>query len=338
MQVEQDIPLAPLTTFRMGPRARFLITITSAQELPEAFVFIKEQGLPYFILGGGSNTIFTDTDAYAGVILKMAIPGFGVLEEDDSGARIRVGAGENWDSVVERTVEMGFSGMEAMSAIPGSAGAAPVQNIGAYGQELDRIIESVEAYDRESDQIVTLPKDACRFTYRDSIFKHTDRYVVTAITLSLLKGPPSIPNYADPIAYFSSRSIERPTLRQIREAIIEIRQKKLPDPRDVASVGSFFKNPIVDASFVERAEREWPRTVIFPMGEGRYKAGAGWMLEMLGYKGRSFGKVSTYESHALVLVNNGGATFEDLNRAVTLLQDDVQKRFGVTLDPEPVFV
>lgn len=338
MQLRQDIPLAPLTTFRMGPSARYFIEIRDRNELPEAFGFIKEKQLPFFVLGGGSNTIFTAPDSFDGVVLKMEIPGYEVVHETETGATIRIGAGENWDSVVARSVEDGLSGIEALSSIPGSAGAAPIQNIGAYGQEVGNVTESVDVYDYVENAFKSLSKDDCQFSYRDSVFKHEKRYVVTGITLRLLKEPPAIPDYSDPKAYFEERGISHPTLKEVREAVVFIRKNKLPDPRDVASVGSFFKNPFVDAGFVERVHNEYARTVIFPTDDGRFKAGAGWMLEVLGFKGKDFGTLSLYEHHALVIVNNGGATYPELAALVTHLQDRVHEQFGVEIEPEPVFV
>ncbi|HEX8591213.1 MAG TPA: FAD-binding protein, partial [Candidatus Paceibacterota bacterium] len=198
MRIVENVPLAPLMTFRLGPCARYFITLETAEDVREAIIFAKEKGLSYFVLGGGSNTIFTDPKIYEGVIIKMAIPGFEITGEDGDGAIVRVGAGEGWDETVARTVDMDLSGIEAMSAIPGSVGAAPIQNIGAYGQEADRVIACVDIYDAEEDAYRTLSNEECRFTYRDSIFKHTSRYVVTGVTLRLSKTRPSVPNYADP--------------------------------------------------------------------------------------------------------------------------------------------
>ena len=333
MTVAEDIDLLPLTTFKLGPRARYFITLKRKEDIPEALAFAKEKGLPYFVLGGGSNTIFTAPEVFEGVIFKMAIPGF-----EADGTVLHVGAGEVWDEVVARSVRLGLSGIEAMSAIPGSVGAAPIQNIGAYGQEVDRVIEGVEVYDVRGGIFATLGREECEFSYRDSRFKRDPHYIVTGLTLRLSDASPSIPDYADPIAYFTKKEINTPSLSEIREAIIEIRKRKLPDPRDVASVGSFFKNPFVDADFVKDAEKKWPRTVIFAMPDGRFKAGAGWMLEMLGYKGRSFDTLALYEHHAMVIVNKGGATFSDLEKLIAHITDDVRQHFGVELEPEPVFV
>lgn len=332
MTIAEDIDLLPLTAFKLGPRARYFITLKRKEDVPEAVNFARKRGLPYFVLGSGSNTIFTAPEVFDSVVLKMAIPGF-----KTEGTALYLGAGEVWDEVVAQSVNLGLSGIEAMSAIPGSVGAAPIQNIGAYGQEVDRVVESVDAYDTKEDRFTTLPREACEFSYRDSRFKREGRYIITGLTLRLSTAPPSIPNYADPIAYFAERGINDPSLAQIRRAVIQIRKRKLPDPREVASVGSFFKNPFVDAEFVERARREWPRTVIFPMPDGRFKAGAGWMLEMLGYKGKSFGTLSIYEHHAMVLVNNGGATSDELMDLIAKLTGDVRRRFAVDLEPEPIF-
>lgn len=333
MNLREDIPLAPLTTFRMGPVTRYLIDIRSMDELPEAFAFINEKGLPFFVLGGGSNTIFTEPEHYKGVILKVEIPGFAV-----SGETVHIGAGEDWDSVVERCVELGLSGIEALSAIPGSAGATPIQNVGAYGAEIADVLESVDAYDYVEDVFKTLLPSVCGFSYRDSMFKREKRYVITGITLRLSKEKPEVPEYPGVKAYFEERGVTEPSLVQIREAIISIRKTKLPDPKKIASVGSFFKNPFVSKEVVERLRTEYEKPVVFEQPDGRYKIGAGWLIDMLGVKGKSFGNLSFYKHNALVITNDGRASYVELSDLVTNIQKQVAKRFSIELEPEPVLI
>lgn len=333
MTVREDIPLAPLTTFRLGPAARYLIEVNSKEELPEAFDFIREKGLPFFILGGGSNTIFTIPDRFDGVILKISISGFEIM-----GTMVRVGAGEDWDNVVERCVSQGLSGIEAMSAIPGSAGATPIQNVGAYGREIVDVLESVEVYDYLDNAFKTLTPAECHFTYRDSIFRHEKRYVITGITIKLSLDKPAIPDYPGVKAYLDAHHITDPSLKDIRSAIIEIRKTKLPDPKDVPSVGSFFKNPFVSKEAAEKLRAEYENPMVFEQEDGRYKVGAGWLIDMLGFKGRSFGTISVYPHNALVLTNAGGVTYAELKEVMAFIQKQVHDRFGIDLEPEPTFV
>ncbi|HEY0010497.1 MAG TPA: UDP-N-acetylmuramate dehydrogenase [Candidatus Paceibacterota bacterium] len=334
MNVQEDIPLAPRTTFRMGPVAQYLIEIGAVEDLPKAFAFIREKGLPFVVLGGGSNTIFTMPERYEGVVLDLRIPGF---ELGDDG-RARIGAGEEWDSVVARAVIASFSGIESLSAIPGRTGATPIQNVGAYGTEIADVLENVEVYEHETGSVHRLTREECGFSYRDSIFKHDARYVITHVTLRLSKETPTVPDYPGVKAYFEKQGIGSPTLRDIRTAIIDIRKTKLPDPRDLASVGSFFKNPIVPASVAERFISEFEKPVVFGLPDGTYKVGAGWLIDLLGLKGKSFGNLSLYPQNALVVVNNGEATYEELAELISDIQGMVRERFGITLEPEPVFV
>jgi UDP-N-acetylmuramate dehydrogenase len=336
--MREDIPLAPHTTFRMGPTARYFIEIEQSTDIPEAFAFIREKQLPFVILGGGSNTIFTEGERYEGVVLKVDLNGFRVISEDESGATISIGAGEVWDDVVARTVELGLSGIEALSAIPGLVGGTPVQNVGAYGTEVADVLESVAAYDYVANTWVEISRSDCGFTYRDSIFKHEQRYLITDVTLSLHKSQPIVPEYPGVRDYFEKAGITEPTLKDIREAIIAIRARKLPDPKDLASVGSFFKNPIVPAEVGDRVRKEYENAVVFDLPGSKCKVGAGWLIDTLGLKGKAFGNLGLYEHNALVIVNRGGATFAELDQLIQDIQKQVKERFDIALEPEPIFV
>lgn len=338
MYLREDIPLAPLTTFKLGPMARYFIEITSVDELPEVFAFIKEKGLLFFILGGGSNTIFTAPERFDGVIVKMGVPGFEVVDETATDATVRVGAGENWDSVVARCVDLGLSGIQALSAIPGSTGATPIQNVGAYGAEIADVLESVDVYDYVLKEFKTLTPSECRFSYRDSVFKHEKRYAITAMTIKLLKEPPRVPNYPGVQAYFETRGITAPSLKDIRGAITDIRRTKLPDPKDIPSVGSFFKNPFVAEDVVKKLRNEYDSPVVFEQDDGRYKVGAGWLIDTLGLKGKSFGNLALYPHNALVITNSGSATYAELEALMKDIKKQVHKQFGIELIPEPTFV
>ncbi len=340
MEIKSDISLIPHTTFRMGGAALFFAEVTSENELVEALAIAEEKKLPVWILGGGSNTLIPSEKPVEVFVIKMMIPGFEIISETENETTIQVGAGENWDGFVGRTVSLGLSGLEALSAIPGSVGGTPVQNVGAYGQEVKNVIQSVRVYDRKEKKFTELSNEACGFTYRDSIFKHEgkDRYVITFVTFLLKKERPPVPQYPGVTAYFAEHTITDPTLSEIRSAITAIRSRKLPDPKEIASVGSFFKNPIVSNEQGEEIKAQYANAVVFPVGEDKAKIGAGWLIEMLGFKGAVFGNLGFYEHNALVVVNRGDATFGELKDLIAMVQDAAQKKFGITLEPEPVFL
>lgn len=337
MTIDEFVDITNYTTFKLGPTARYFCVVTTNDELTTAILFAKKTGIPFFILGGGSNTIFKDK-GYSGFIIKNEIKGFTTINEDSESVTIEIGSGENWDSIVKKTVELGFSGIEAMSAIPGSVGGTPIQNVGAYGQEIKDTLVSVEVYDYKEDVFTILTNEECMFSYRDSIFKKEQRYIVTSVRLLLSKKTPIIPNYKGVRNHFEEKGIDTPTLLQIREAIIEIRKNKLPDPVLVPSVGSFFKNPIVNSDVVNKIKEKYPDPVVFEIGNNEYKIGAGWLIDTLGFKGKSFGNLSLYEHNALVVVNNGKATFEELEELIAFIQNKVKEETGIFLETEPIFV
>ncbi len=339
MQIRENTLLLPYTTFKMGGNAAYFAELESVEDIGEYARFAREKHQPLILLGGGSNSIFPSEGVLAVCVGKIDIKGFEIISQDEHGAVVKIGAGENWDSVVERTVSFGLSGLEALSSIPGSAGATPVQNVGAYGAEIAQVMTELEAFDLENGSLVTIPAASCGFSYRNSKFKGEwkGKYAITSITLALSKLPPHAPAYPGVEAYFAKRDIKEPTLSQIREAIIEIRRTKLPDPADVASCGSFFKNPIVSKGAAEAILAKYPQAIHFDTPEG-VKFAAGWMLDTLGFKGKSFGRIEVYPHNALVLVNRGGATREELKAAVSSIQKATLEAFGVNLEPEVVWV
>jgi UDP-N-acetylmuramate dehydrogenase len=340
MDVREKIALKPYTTFKMGGKAAYFCALSSTEEVAAFAEFAEGKKLPLIVIGGGSNIIFPDAGEIFACVGKMEIGGFEIVREDETEAVLMVGAGEEWDSVVEKTVAMNLSGIEALSAIPGSAGATPVQNVGAYGQEIADVFVSLNAYDRAKKEIIEMKKEDCQFSYRDSIFKKEgkDRYIILSITLKLSKKSPHTPDYPGVKTYLRSKQIEHPTLKEIREAIIDIRKVKLPNPKIIASCGSFFKNPIVKKEEADRIAAAYPNAVIFPVSGGAYKIGAGWMIDTLGLKGRRFGDIEVYPKNALVLTNVGHATREDLAQAVEYIQKEVKAAFGVDIEPEPVWI
>lgn len=338
MQIQTNVPLRDFTTMRLGGPARHLIIVTSKDELIQAVAWAEQHSLPVFVLGGGSNVIARDT-GFDGLVIVNRLSGFDEVADDDVSATYKFGAGENWDSVVQRTVAMGLSGIEAMSAIPGTVGATPVQNVGAYGQEVADTFIELEAYDLVTHGFVRLLKDECGFSYRNSIFKATDdrRYIITSVTLRLLKKRPEPPFYDSLQKYFEQHDIDTSTVsaQDVRDAVIVIRASKLPDPSVIANTGSFFKNPIISEATFNDLHRQYPDMPHFPMQNGRVKLAAGWLIEQTGMKGYSNGAFGTYEHNALVVVNQAGASHEQLDAFRRLIVEAVEKKFGVILKQEP---
>jgi len=340
LEVREYVDIREYTTFKIGGQFRYFTELSDPQELPELYKFAKEKNLPVFILGGGSNIVFPD-GVYESVVVKIEFCGFEIISEEENYADLKIGAGESWDYAVECAVAVNLSGIEAMSAIPGTCGATPVQNVGAYGQEIKDTLLSVDVFDTKDGTFKTLSNKECGFSYRNSIFKSDSRgrYVITAITLRLSKGVnPDIPNYPGVKKYFLENNINNPTLLQIRDAIIEIRKNKLPNPKDIPSVGSFFKNTIVSNDVVRSLKKQYPNMVVFPVNETETKVPSGFLIEQAGLKGKSFGTISSYSENAMVLVNNGGATRADVEKARDEIIDIIFQKFGIKLETEPEFV
>lgn len=340
MEIQEYVDIREYCTFKVGGQFRYLVAVHTVPEIIEAYNFAREKNLPVKILGGGSNMVFPD-GVLNRVVLKIEITGFDIVADTSDHTDIKVGAGENWDNFVAKTVSMGLSGIEAMSAIPGTVGATPVQNVGAYGQEAKDTIVSVEVFDIDTQTTKKLLNTECNFLYRESIFKQEakDKYVILSVTYRLLKKEATIPNYPGVKKYFEDNNITHPTLQQIREAIIHIRSNKLPDPRDIPSVGSFFKNAIIsEQSFSLLTSRTGEKVPFFEIGNDMVKVPAGWLIENAGLKGKNFGSISTYPHNALVLVNNGSATRADVVRVKDEIIKIVSDQFGVVLETEPEFV
>lgn len=334
MQTQYNIPLSQLTTMRLGGPVQSVVTVDTADELAE---IINQLGdTPFFVLGGGSNVIAHD-EGFAGVIILNRILGFEIISDDTEHTTIRIGAGENWDSVVDRLVTMGLSGCEAMSAIPGTAGATPVQNVGAYGQEIADTLVELEAYDTTKNNFVTLKKEDCRFTYRNSIFKDpaSRHHIITSIVLRLNKAPMQPPFYASLQKYLQEHGSVDYSPRSIREAVTAIRAVKLPDPRTIANTGSFFKNPIVDSITAHQIIKLWPELPHFPAPDGMIKLAAGWLIEQADLKGYAAHGFKTYENNALVVVNESAHSYAELQAFKNEIIDRVLEKFGVTLEQEP---
>jgi len=338
MKIEEYVDSNDYSTMQIGGQFKYFTKIENVDDVLEAILFSKKKEISVFILGSGSNTIFSD-----GVInvlaLKMEIKGFEIIKEDSDNVYIKAGAGVIWDDFVQESIENNFSGVESLSIIPGTVGAGPVQNVGAYGVEIKDILEEVIVYDTKDNKIKNLSNNECEFSYRDSIFKkQKGRYIILYVIYKLHKDSPKIPSYPDVSKYFIDNKIINPNLRQIREAIIHIRNSKLPDYRVTPNAGSFFKNPIVDNNLVERIKIDFPDIKIFPIDEYTSKVPAGWLIEKAGLKGVSLKNISVYEKNALVLVNNGNATNDDLIISRDEIINKVEKMFGIILEQEPEII
>lgn len=337
MDIHTDIPLKNYVTMRLGGGARFMTDIHTPEETGEIVKRAKDQNLPIYVLGGGSNTIVHD-EGYDGIVVHNRIMGFEVIAETNRDATIRIGAGENWDDVVRRCVEMNLSGIECLSAIPGTAGAAPVQNIGAYGQEVAETLVSLEAYDEKTDQIVTLTDKQCHFAYRYSIFRgdQMGRYIITSITLRLYKLAPQQPFYKAVQDYLDAHNITIFTPQVLRDAVIAIRTDKLPDPAERPNNGSFFKNAIIEDWQLADLQRQYPDMPVYDMPDGKYKIPTGWLIEQAGFKGKLLHGIRVHDKNALVLINEAATSYADLAAARDEIIDSVRDKFHIHIEQEPL--
>jgi len=337
MEIHTNIPLKNYTTMKIGGNARFMAEVRTPEDVATVCRNSKAQKLPIFVLGGGSNVIAKD-EGFSGIIIRMRIPGFEVIADDINSTSIRIGAGEIWDSVVKRTVDMRLSGIETMSAIPGTAGAVPVQNVGAYGQEIADTLLSLEAYDTKTDNFVTLMKADCGFAYRNSIFRgdSAERYVIISITIKLSKNQPQPPFYESLQKYLDINGIKIFTQEVIRNAVIAIRKDKLPDPEILPNTGSFFKNAIVEKWQLGDLRKINPDIPTYEMGDGRFKVPSGWLIEYVGLKGALIHGMRVYDKNALVLVNESATSYEDLANARDEIIGKVRDTFRIQIQQEPL--
>ena len=337
MDIHTDIPLKNYTTMRLGGNARFMVDVHTPNDVATICKRAKEQNLPMFVLGGGSNTIVHD-EGFAGIVIHNRIPGFHVIAETPSDATLKIGAGEVWDEVVRRCVEMNLTGIEALSAIPGSTGAAPVQNIGAYGQEIAETLVEVEVYDTQVGAITTLTNEQCQFAYRYSIFRgdQIGRYVILSVTLKLYRNAPQPPFYKAVQDYFDTNNITIYTPQAIRDAIIAIRTDKLPDPKVQPNTGSFFKNAIIEDWQLNQLKVEYPDMPTYDMPDGRFKVPTGWLIEQVGLKGQVLHGMKVHDKNALVLINESATSYADLAAAREEIIGAVRDKFRIQIEQEPL--
>jgi UDP-N-acetylmuramate dehydrogenase len=337
MDIHTDIPLKNYTTMRLGGKARFMADVRTPAEVQELYQNAARQGLAVFVLGGGSNVIVRD-EGFSGIVMHNRIPGFEIITDEPGHVTLKVGAGENWDDMVKRTVDMNLTGIEAMSAIPGTAGASPVQNVGAYGQEIADSLVSLEAYDAATNRFVTLQNSDCGFSYRHSIFRGeaAGRYVIISITVRLAKAAPQPPFYAAVQVYFDAHGITLYTAQAVRNAVIDIRKNKLPDPDKTPNAGSFFKNAIIDKWQLDDLKKTYPDIPFYDMPGGRVKVPTGWLIEQAGYKGKSLHGMRVHDKNALVLINESAQSYADLAHARDEIIGAIRDKFRVSITQEPL--
>lgn len=337
MDVMTNVSLKQYTTMKLGGEARYMATADSASDVVSLYRNAQKENLPIFVLGGGSNVI-THDEVFEGIVLLNKIKGFEIISETDETTDVKIGAGEVWDEVVEKAIGLGLQGVEAMSGIPGTAGAAPVQNVGAYGQEIADTLISLEAYDSKTDTIVTISADECDFSYRNSIFrdKEKGRYCILNITLRLNKAEPKPPYYASLQKYIDDNDIREVNLSVIRVAVLNIRSEKLPDPAELSSAGSFFKNALVEKWKLEELQKEYSDIPNYAMSDGRYKIPTGWLIDKAGLRGYRSHGMRVYEKNALVLVNDSATGYDDLAAIREEIVQIVFDKFGIKIEQEPL--
>lgn len=334
MFIYQDFCLKPFTTFGIAVEASRYVAITSLKDLQELYAGDELSKKLVMVLGGGSNILFTQR--YEGLILACQILGKEILKETDDEILIKVGGGEHWPSFVNEMVKKGYGGIENLSLIPGKVGAAPIQNIGAYGVEVKEVFESLEAFELKTGKIKKFTKIECEFGYRSSIFKTTDKgkYFITHVTFRLSKKPKLNLSYAPLKEAFAGRNENEISIKEVSETVIQIRNSKLPDPDQLKNAGSFFKNPVVVEKTAKKLKESYPNIPVYPQSDGKVKLAAGWLIEQCGWKGKKVGAAGVHDKQALVIVNYGDASGEEILALANDIRKSVQKQFGIKLEPE----
>lgn len=335
LDLQVGVPLRALNTFGVDVETMMMAQIDAIEDLPELFTAIDEIGLSWLPLGEGSNVLFVED--YDGIVVRANLKGTDWQGDHDGLARVRVGAAENWHRLVEWTLDNGMRGLENLALIPGSVGAAPVQNIGAYGVELDRFIAFVEAYDTRERRLVRLPAPECGFGYRESRFKREpERWLVAAVEFDLPRDAPTVTAYAGVREEIAAQGTDGTDPRAVFDAICALRRRKLPDPAQIGNAGSFFKNPVVPGLQYAQLRDAFPDLPAWPQDGGdQVKLSAAWLIEQAGMKGHRLGDAGISERHALVVVNHGRASGRELWALAQQVRNAVEARFGVRLEPEP---
>ncbi len=334
VQIQENHALAGLNTFGLPASARFFAAPDSEAALQALLASETARAFPLMILGGGSNVILAGD--FPGLVIQPAMKGIRCLASTERDYLVEAAAGEVWHDFVQYTLAQGWFGLENLSLIPGSVGASPIQNIGAYGVEITDFFDSLTAVEIGSGELREFTHAECRFAYRDSVFKQelADRYIITRVRFRLQRVPVVKIAYGDIQKELTERGIENPGPQQVADVVITIRQRKLPSPSDIGNAGSFFKNPVISLEKFRQLQQQYPALVAYPQGEDM-KLAAGWLIDQAGWKGRRMGPVGSYEKQALVLVNHGGARGADVLALAHAIQADVMQRFGVALEMEP---
>ncbi len=338
MIIQKDIQLKPFNTFGIEATAKYFIEVSSIEQLQEILQNPDYQSTERLILGGGSNMLLTKD--FEGLVIKIAIKGFEVVNENEDNIWLKVGAGVVWHDLVLQCVNQNYAGMENLSLIPGTVGAAPMQNIGAYGIEIKEIFEELQALEIATGEIKTYDKTSCSFGYRESIFKHEakGKYIILNVTFKLNKRPTFHIEYGAIKDTLGEMGISEMSIKAISDAVIHIRQSKLPNPAEIGNAGSFFKNPEIPNSQFEALKAQFPTIPSYPVSDTSTKVPAGWLIEQAGWKGQRFGNVGVHAKQALVLVNYGGGKGEEIKDLSQKIQASVKEKFGIQLSVEVNFI
>jgi UDP-N-acetylmuramate dehydrogenase len=334
MQIKEKVSLQSYNSMKVHSEAALFFEVQDEREVQEILRDSRVQELPKLVLGGGSNILFQgDVDA---LVLLNRILGIEAIDENEDTVLLRIGGGENWHQLVMYCVDRGWGGIENLALIPGTVGAAPIQNIGAYGVELVDVFEKLDAIHLQSGNLRTFGKDICRFGYRDSIFKNElkGEFLITRVYLRLQKKPVVNTSYKALSDYLENHHIREPGVRDVAEAVIAVRNSKLPDPDELPNCGSFFKNPVISQDNFDKLSSNYPGIPGYPAGEEKVKVPAGWLIEQAGWKGKSIGKVGTFEKQALVIVNHGEKDGTKILDFAHHLQKEVKQKFNIDLERE----
>lgn len=334
MHIQTEVSLKPYNTFGIDVKAKQFVAITQLSDLQTLLQKTAQASTTVLILGGGSNVLFTQN--FDGLVIKIMLKGIKLLKEDDRHIWLEVAAGEVWHDLVMYCVDKGYGGIENLSLIPGTVGAAPMQNIGAYGVEIKEVLETVQAVHRDTGEWCTFSNADCKFGYRESVFKniYKDQFVITGITLRLSKQPTFNISYGAIQNTLKDNQVTNLSLKAISQAVCQIRRSKLPNPAEIGNAGSFFKNPEVSPIQFDKLQQKFPHIVGYPLDNGQVKVPAGWLIEQCGWKGKRLGSIGVHTRQALVLVNHGGGKGADIRALSQKIQASVLEKFGIEIKPE----
>jgi len=334
MDVVKNANLTPYNTMALNAEAAYLVHATSKEDIVSAIQFSQQQALPLYCLGGGSNVIIKNN--LQALVLLVANKGIDIVSESDDDVVVRVEAGEVWDDFLRYCIEQSWYGLENLAIIPGTVGASPIQNIGAYGQEVADCIEKIHYVDVNTLRIETILNQDCAFSYRDSIFKQAYKKTAVICSVEFRLKKQYVPNLQYEALRINFQKKSHVQAQEIRRAVIDLRNSKLPHPKDLANCGSFFKNPIVNSRVVADLKLTFPTMPSFELADGTSKLAAGWLIEQAGWRGKKRGRAGMYEKQALVLVNYGGATYQELAEVIEGVKTSVRSKFGIHLEQEPI--